>query len=117
MKKSKPIALDRRDIHSLLDLIGGSGAVVAVGIIAMLSVCAAFFIYRSFRGQRRKIDENNGSETAAEEASSARRRKRERDDRPTKSTGKNGQLLKHSRLNIGAHMCETFFRGGGGYHT
>ncbi|CAM4665251.1 unnamed protein product [Leuciscus chuanchicus] len=87
MKKSKPIALDRRDIHSLLDLIGGSGAVVAVGIIAMLSVCAAFFIYRSFRGQRRKSDENNGSETAGEEASSARRRKRERDDRPTESTG------------------------------
>ncbi|KAK7143129.1 hypothetical protein R3I93_014333 [Phoxinus phoxinus] len=87
MKKSKPIALDR-DIHSLLDLIGGSGAVVAVGIIAMLSVCAAFFIYRSFRGQRRKSDENNESETAGEEACSARRKKRERDDhRPTESTG------------------------------
>ncbi|XP_039513389.1 uncharacterized protein stbd1 [Pimephales promelas] len=86
MKKSKPIALDR-DIHSLLDLIGGSGVVVAVGIIAMLSVCAAFFIYRSFRGQPRKSDEDNGSETAGEEASSARRRKIEKDDRPTESTG------------------------------
>ncbi|XP_073680463.1 uncharacterized protein stbd1 [Garra rufa] len=90
MKKSKPIALDRRDIHSLLDVIGGFGAVVAVGIIAMLSVCAAFFIYRSFRGQRGKGDENSENETtvATEEESTARRRKRERDDdRPTESTG------------------------------
>ncbi|XP_048021833.1 uncharacterized protein stbd1 [Megalobrama amblycephala] len=90
MKNSKPIALDRRDIHSLLDLIGGFGAVVAVGIIAMLSVCAAFFIYRSFRGQRGKGDENNGNETAEAtvEGSSARRWKREGgDDRPTESTG------------------------------
>ncbi|XP_067278797.1 uncharacterized protein stbd1 [Pseudorasbora parva] len=89
MKDSKPIALDRRDIHSLLDLIGGFGAVVAVGIIAMLSVCAAFFIYRSFRGQRGKGVETNGNDTAvaAGEANSARTRKRERDDRPTESTG------------------------------
>ncbi|KAI2651594.1 Starch-binding domain-containing protein 1 [Labeo rohita] len=90
MKKSKPIALDRRDIHSLLDVIGGFGAVVAVGIIAMLSVCAAFFIYRSFRGQRGKGDENNGNETTVvtEEGSTARRRKKERDDdRPNESTG------------------------------
>ncbi|KAK2872339.1 hypothetical protein QQF64_018065 [Cirrhinus molitorella] len=89
MKKSKPIALDRRDIHSLLDVIGGFGAVVAVGIIAMLSVCAAFFIYRSFRGQRGKGDENNGNETTVEteEESTARKRKKERDDRPTESTG------------------------------
>ncbi|XP_016306726.1 uncharacterized protein stbd1 isoform X1 [Sinocyclocheilus anshuiensis] len=88
MKKSKPIALDRRDIHSLLDVIGGFGAVVAVGIIGMLSVCAAFFIYRSFRGQRGKGGENNGNETtiATGEGSTARR-KRERDDRPTESTG------------------------------
>lgn len=107
MKNSKPIALDRRDIHSLLDLIGGFGAVVAVGIIAMLSVCAAFFIYRSFRGQRGKGDENNGNETAEAtvEGSSARRRKREGgDDRPTESTGKTGQLLKHSRLYWCAHV-------------
>ncbi|XP_016325688.1 uncharacterized protein LOC107675767 [Sinocyclocheilus anshuiensis] len=89
MKNSKPIALDRRDFHSLLDVIGGFGAVVAVGIIAMLSVCAAFFIYRSFRGQRGKGDENNGNETtvASGEESTSRRRKRERDDRPTESTG------------------------------
>ncbi|KTG03642.1 hypothetical protein cypCar_00029875 [Cyprinus carpio] len=89
MKNSKPIALDRRDFHSLLDVIGGFGAVVAVGIIAMLSVCAAFFIYRSFRGQRGKGDENNGNETtvASGEGSASRRRKRERDDRPTESTG------------------------------
>ncbi|KAF4098893.1 uncharacterized protein stbd1 [Onychostoma macrolepis] len=86
MKKSKPIALDRRDIHSLLDVIGGFGAVVAVGIIAMLSVCAAFFIYRSFRGQRGKGEENNGNE-ATGEGSTARGRKKERDDRPTESTG------------------------------
>ncbi|XP_016126800.1 uncharacterized protein [Sinocyclocheilus grahami] len=89
MKNSKPIALDRRDFHSLLDVIGGFGAVVAVGIIGMLSVCAAFFIYRSFRGQRGKGDENNGNETtvASGEESTSRRRKRERDDRPTESTG------------------------------
>ncbi|XP_016424526.1 uncharacterized protein stbd1 [Sinocyclocheilus rhinocerous] len=89
MKNSKPIALDRRDFHSLLDVIGGFGAVVAVGIIAMLSVCAAFFIYRSFRGQRGKGDENNGNETtvASGDESTSRRRKRERDDRPTESTG------------------------------
>ncbi|XP_051962055.1 uncharacterized protein LOC127629058 [Xyrauchen texanus] len=73
MKKSKPIALDRRDIHSLLDVIGRYGAVVAAGIIAMLSVFAAFFIYRSVRGQRGKGEENNGKETAAatEERSSS----------------------------------------------
>ncbi|XP_059398501.1 uncharacterized protein stbd1 [Carassius carassius] len=89
MKNSKPIVLDRRDFHSLLDVIGGFGAVVAVGIIAMLSVCAAFFIYRSFRGQRDKGDENNGNETkvASGEGSTSRRRKRGRDVRPTESTG------------------------------
>ncbi|XP_026091045.1 uncharacterized protein LOC113064424 [Carassius auratus] len=89
MKNSKPIVLDRRDFHSLLDVIGGFGAVVTVGIIAMLSVCAALFIYRSFRGQRDKGDENNGNETkaASGEGSTSRRRKRERDDRPTESTG------------------------------
>ncbi|XP_043090228.1 uncharacterized protein stbd1 [Puntigrus tetrazona] len=89
MKKSKPIALDRRDVHSLLDVIGGFGAVVALGIVAMLSVCAAFFIYRSFRGQRGKSDEDNGNETtvATGEGSAARRRRRERDDRPAESTG------------------------------
>ncbi|XP_051536233.1 otolith matrix protein OMM-64-like [Myxocyprinus asiaticus] len=82
MKKSKPITLDRRDINSLLDVIGRYGAVVAAGIIAMLSVCAAFFIYRSVRGQRGKCEENNGKETASttEERSS-------REDQPTESTG------------------------------
>ncbi|XP_051960449.1 uncharacterized protein stbd1 [Xyrauchen texanus] len=87
MKKSNPIALDRRDIHSLLDLIGGYGAVVAAGIIAMLSVFAAFFIYRSVRGQRRKDGENNGKETtAASEGSLARKRRKEIENQPTEST-------------------------------
>lgn len=88
MKKSQPIALDGRDIQSLLDAVGGFGSVVAVGIIAMLSVCAAFFIYRSFRGQRGKTDEINGKETtvATGEESAVRRRKTEKDDRPTEST-------------------------------
>ncbi|XP_026052576.1 uncharacterized protein stbd1 [Carassius auratus] len=86
MKKSNPTVLDRGDIHSLLDVIGGLGAVVTVGIIAMLSMCAALFIYRSFRGQRVKGDENHGNETTGE-GSTARRRKTERDDRSTESTG------------------------------
>ncbi|XP_056586595.1 uncharacterized protein stbd1 [Triplophysa dalaica] len=83
MKHSKPIALDRNDIHVLLDLIGGHGVAVAVGILAMLSVCAAYFIYRS-AGQRGRACENNGSETTA-----ATEDGRERGDQPTEteSTG------------------------------
>ncbi|KAK1803660.1 hypothetical protein P4O66_021056, partial [Electrophorus voltai] len=41
-------------MNSLFGLAGGYGTVVTVGIIAVLSVCAAFFIYRSFKGKRRK---------------------------------------------------------------
>ncbi|KAI7795716.1 uncharacterized protein stbd1 [Triplophysa rosa] len=83
MKHSKPIALDRHEIHVLLDLIGGYGVAVAVGILAMLSVCAAFFIYRSV-GQRGKACENNGSETTAATEDGS-----ERGDQPTEteSTG------------------------------
>lgn len=89
MKHSKPIALDRNDIHVLLDLIGGYGVAVAVGILATLSVCAAYFIYRS-AGQRGRACGNNGSETTA-----ATEDGRERGDQPTEteSTGKTGQLL------------------------
>lgn len=87
MTNSKPIAVDR---HVLLDLIGGHGAVVVVGIIATLSVCAAFLIYRSVRGQRGKGRVNNGNDTtAATEHGTSARMRRERGDQPTEteSTG------------------------------
>ncbi|XP_076835868.1 uncharacterized protein stbd1 [Brachyhypopomus gauderio] len=53
-KNRIPVGLDRSNINSLFGLVGGYGTVVTVGIIAVLSVCAAFFIYRSFKGKRRK---------------------------------------------------------------
>lgn len=87
MTNSKPIAVDR---HVLLDLIGGYGVVVVVGIIATLSVCAAFLIYRSVRGQRGKGRVNNGNDTtAAKEDGTSARMRRERGDQPTEteSTG------------------------------
>lgn len=100
MKHNKPIAPDRHDIHVLLDLIGGYGVAVAVGIIAMLSVCAAFFIYRSVRGQRGKACENNGSETTAATTEDGRERGDQSTD--TESTGKTGQLLnrRHYRVTV-----------------
>lgn len=89
MKHSKPTELDRHDIHVLLDFIGGYGVAVAVGIVAMLSVCAAFFIYRSVRGPSGKAC---GSETTA-----ATEDGRERGDQPTQteSTGE-FQEAKHN---------------------
>ncbi|TRY94973.1 hypothetical protein DNTS_004650 [Danionella cerebrum] len=99
MKKSKPVSLDPwRDVRALLNPVnvtGGSCALLAVCIVALLSACAtAFFIYRSFGGQ----GENNGDDTTKEtEDSTARRRKREREDLPTEATDRSpdGKQKKH----------------------
>ncbi|XP_036384633.1 uncharacterized protein stbd1 [Megalops cyprinoides] len=67
-KESKPVALDARELHSLLSTFGRYGPALALGIIVMLSVWALFIIlHRTARGQRRKKNENAETESKQSE--------------------------------------------------
>lgn len=67
VKKSKSVALDSRDLNPLFSLMKGYGPLMALGIIAVLSVCAAFFIYRSSKAQSKRNGEKPVTETEEEE--------------------------------------------------
>ncbi|XP_029921990.1 uncharacterized protein stbd1 [Myripristis murdjan] len=73
VKNSKPVALDRRyDLASLFCMIGRHGPAVAMAILAMVSVLAAFIIYRTVRRKRRKpTAAESDSKTAGAEKDAA----------------------------------------------
>ncbi|XP_067340336.1 uncharacterized protein stbd1 [Channa argus] len=55
LKNSNTVALERRmDLASLFCMIGRHGPAVALTVVAVVSVLAAFIIYRTVRGKRRK---------------------------------------------------------------
>lgn len=70
VKKSKSVALDSRDLNPLFSLMKGYGPLMALGVIAVLSVCAAFFIYRSSKAQSKRNGEESVTETEKEEKKS-----------------------------------------------
>lgn len=88
-KKSKSVALDSRDLNPLFSLMKGYGPLMALGIIAVLSVCAAFFIYRSTQVQSKRNGEKSVTETEEEEETNPIPKKRRVENKHVKfeSTG------------------------------
>ncbi|XP_063066758.1 protein starmaker [Engraulis encrasicolus] len=82
VKKSKSVSLDSRDMHSVFSQMKGYGPLMALGIIAVLSVCAAFFIYRSAKGQSKRNGEDSVTEHMEEDE-----KKRTAENKHTESTG------------------------------
>lgn len=88
VKKSKSVALDSRDLNPLFSLMKGYGPLMALGIIAVLSVCAAFFIYRSSKAQSKRNGEKPVTENKEEEEkSNPIPKKRRVENKVVESTG------------------------------
>ncbi|KAL2099685.1 hypothetical protein ACEWY4_004079 [Coilia grayii] len=87
VKKSKSVALDSRDLNPLFSLMKGYGPLMALGIIAVLSVCAAFFIYRSAKGQSKRNGEKSVTEAGEEEERNPIPKKRGVENKHAESTG------------------------------
>ncbi|KAG7477114.1 hypothetical protein MATL_G00090740 [Megalops atlanticus] len=91
-KQSKPVALDARELHSLLSMFGRYGPALALGIIVMLSVWALFIIlHRTARGQRRKKNENAVRETEAKQSEIKTRKLESRFTESTENLKSNGE--------------------------
>lgn len=69
-------------MHSVFSQMKGYGPLMALGIIALLSVCAAFFIYRSAKGQSKRNGEDSVTEHMEEDE-----KKRTAENKHTESTG------------------------------
>lgn len=68
MALKNTVAAERRlDLASLFCMIGRHGPAVALAVIAMVSVLAAFIIYRTVRGKRRKAAAGDGEMSSAGE--------------------------------------------------
>lgn len=68
MALKNTVAAERRlDLASLFCMIGRHGPAVALAVIAMVSVLAAFIIYRTVRGKRRKAAAGDGEMSSAED--------------------------------------------------
>ncbi|XP_041916251.1 uncharacterized protein stbd1 [Alosa sapidissima] len=89
VKKSKSVALDSHNLNPLFSMMKGYGPLMALGIIAVLSVCAAFFIYRSTRVQSERNGEKSVTETEEEEETNTIPKKRRMENKHVKfeSTG------------------------------
>ncbi|XP_034047828.1 uncharacterized protein stbd1 isoform X2 [Thalassophryne amazonica] len=67
--KNGSVSLEKRlDLASLFCMISRHGPAVAVVVIAMVSVVAAFLIYRNVRSKRRKAKAADGASCAAQES-------------------------------------------------
>ncbi|XP_030624639.1 uncharacterized protein stbd1 [Chanos chanos] len=109
MKKSKTVALDKREINSLLGFFGGYGIMIAVGFLAVLSVCAAFIIYRTVKGQGEQSSEQIVKETEVKEIKRPlRKKKREESDRNDESTDGCTDHVDVEKMRVGS--SETLIR-------
>lgn len=82
LKNSNAVALERRvDLASLFCMIGRHGPAVALAVVALVSVLAAFIIYRTVKGKRRKATvaaaDGDGKSPGAESDASVSRAVRE----------------------------------------
>lgn len=87
MKKSKSVALDSRDLNLFFSMMKGYGPLMALGVIAVLSVCAAFFIYRANKGQSKRNAEKSVMETEEKETTNPILKKRRVQNKHVESTG------------------------------
>lgn len=113
LKNSNTVALERRyDLSTLFCMIGRHGPAVAMFIIAMLSVLAAFIIYRTLRGQRRKASaaaDNKkllGAEKDAAVGPPGQLPSQEESYNPTESTG----IVKHHKYEHGYILTKHYSR-------
>lgn len=102
LKTGNTVALERRmDLASLFCMIGRHGPAVALAVVAMVSVVAAFVIYRNVKGKRRKATaagaDGDGQNPGAEaDAPGSRARHEPSPEEPLsreEAAGKNSYLL------------------------
>ncbi|XP_012685485.2 uncharacterized protein stbd1 [Clupea harengus] len=102
MKKSKSVALDSRDLNLFFSMMKGYGPLMALGVIAVLSVCAAFFIYRANKGQSKRNAEKSVMETEEKETTNPILKKRRVQNKHVESTGN----MDDSQKTIPTDPCE-----------
>lgn len=114
MALKNTVAAERRlDLASLFCMIGRHGPAVALVVIAMVSVLAAFIIYRAVRGKRRQAAAGDGEKSSGGEDrdAAAIHPSAEEHHRFRESTGKvtccqHVHKWSHSRMNFANFKIE-----------
>lgn len=99
MPLKKPVGAERRmDLASFFCMIGRHGPAVALAVVAVVTVLAGFYIYRTVKGRRRKAACGDGAVSPAEEHRDASATQQ----RPLRSGESTGKRAEHERCEAAA---------------